>query len=112
MTQPLDSAPAAGSTPITPDEQLKAERIQAMLGDAPSWQLSRDSREIQRIWRVHSLSAATALANALAAAIEHHRQHATITITPKSVQVALSTPAVNALTGKDFLVAGALELGL
>jgi pterin-4a-carbinolamine dehydratase len=111
MTQPLGPAEPAGSAPVPVTDRLKAERIQFMARDLPAWEVKGGNRELQRSWAVPTLRAGTALADALAAVVQHHRHHATITITPDSVAVALSTPAVNGLSAKDFHVAAALEFG-
>ncbi len=106
MNEPRPPA-AAPAAPIT--EQLKAERIQMMLRDVPTWQLAPTGDELLRTWTVPSLFAGAAFAGALAAVVEHHEHEATITVTPGCVAVSLSTPAAGGLTAKDFEVASALE---
>ncbi len=95
--------------PIT--EQLKAERIQALLERLPTWELRRDGRAIRRTWSVPSLYVGSSFASALASVIDYHEGEATMTLTPGTVVVNLSTAAVDGVTERDFLVAEALEFG-
>ncbi len=95
--------------PIT--EQLKAERIQLMLGRLPAWDLDPAGSAIRRSWTVPGLYVGTAFATGLAALVERFGHEATIAVTPACVEIALSTPEADGVTARDFEVATALEFG-
>ncbi len=106
-----ESQPPAGGGPLPVTEKLKAERIQLMIEQLPTWELRPSGAEIRRSWTVPGLWAGTAFAGGLAAVVEQHGHEATIVVTPAQVRLTLSTPAANGLTQKDFEVAAALEFG-
>ncbi len=106
-----EAPPPAGGVPVPVTEKLKAERIQLMIEQLPTWELRPSGAEIRRSWATPGLWCGTAFAGGLAAVVEQHGHEATIVVTPAQVRLTLTTPAANGLTQTDFEVAAALECG-
>lgn len=106
VTPQPESAETAGPPA---GERLEAEPIRAALRALPAWTLVAGGTAIHRCWQVPGLWVGTCLATGLAAAVETEQHEATFTVTARTPEVTLSTPAAGGVTAKDLQVAAVLE---
>lgn len=102
---PPDDGPGTG--PLSAPARLDAEEVSERLAALPEW--TRNGDAIQRTLRFENFLAAMAFVERIAKVAEAQQHHPDILIRYNKVTLTLSTHDAGGITGKDFILAEAIE---
>jgi 4a-hydroxytetrahydrobiopterin dehydratase len=113
MQQPYDTggSPATpGAARPTPEDRLKAERVQKELAALPRWALEENGTALTRSYRFKSPQAALAFAAFLGTLAAETGHYPVVTTLQRNLFCRISSTEVGELTERDFELAKRISL--
>lgn len=88
---------------------LGAERVDELLREVPSWQVSEDRGTLSKEFRFSHFAATMVFVNKMAALAEEEGHHPDFCVRYDRLHIQLTTHAIRGLSENDFIMAAKLD---